>query len=126
MGRRTLVVAHTIMLAAALVVVVATWHASDWQPIGLVLFLAGLAIASDAMAIKTASMRLTGSFIAIVLAMVLLGPAPAVAIGLLTIAVDVPRLKDRPAALLGNASTFAVFPLAGGLAARALNLDEVE
>jgi putative nucleotidyltransferase with HDIG domain len=28
--------------------------------------------------------------------------------------------------LLANASTFAVFPLAGGLAARALNLDEVE
>jgi putative nucleotidyltransferase with HDIG domain len=126
MGRRTLVVAHSIMLAAALAVVVSTWHASDWQPIGLVLFLAGLAVASDAMAIETASMRLTGSFIAIVLAMVLLGPSPAVAIGLLTVAVDVPRLKARPSALMANASTFAVFPLVGGLAARALDLGAVE
>jgi putative nucleotidyltransferase with HDIG domain len=123
MGRRTLVVAQTIMLAAALVVVAATWHASDWQPIGLVLFLAVLAVASDAMAIETSSMRLTGSFIAIVLAAVLLGPSPAVVIGLLTVAVDVPRLKARPSALMANASTFAVFPLAAGLSARALELD---
>lgn len=126
MGRRTLVAAQSIMLTTALVVVVLTSHAADWQPAGLVAFLAILAIASDAMAIETASMRLTGSFIAIVLAMVLLGPAPAVAIGLLTVAVDVPRLKDRPTALLANASTFAVFPLAGGLMARALKLDTVD
>jgi putative nucleotidyltransferase with HDIG domain len=126
MGRRTLVVAQSIMLTAALAVVVLTSHVSDWQPAGLVAFLACLAIASDAMAIETASMRLTGSFIAIVLAMVLLGPAPAVAIGLLTVAVDVPRLKDRPSALLANASTFAVFPLVGGLMARALKLDSVD
>lgn len=122
MGRRTLVAAQTIMLTTALVVVVLTSRAADWQPAGLVAFLAMLAVASDAMAIETASMRLTGSFIAIVLAMVLLGPAPAVAIALLTVAVDVPRLKDRPSALIGNASTYAVFPLIGGLAARAFNL----
>ncbi len=122
MGRRTLVAVQSIMLTTALVVVVLTSHASDWQPAGLVAFLAVLAVASDAMAIETASMRLTGSFIAIVLAMVLLGPAPAVAIALLTVAVDVPRLKDRPSALIGNASTYAVFPLLGGLVARAFNL----
>jgi putative nucleotidyltransferase with HDIG domain len=126
MGRRTLVVAQSMMLTTALVVVVLTWRASDWDPIGLVAFLAALAIASDAMAIETASMRLTGSFIALVLAMVLLGPSPAVAIGLLTVAVDVPRLKDRPTALLANASTFAVFPLVGGLAARGLNLGDAD
>src|SRR5690348_9596570 len=118
MGRRTLVVTQSLMLAAALVAAVVTWRASDWEPIGLVAFLAVLAIASDAMAIETSSMRLTGSFIAIVLAMVLLGPSPAVAIGLLTVAVDVPRLKSRPSALVANASTFAVFPIVGGLAAR--------
>jgi putative nucleotidyltransferase with HDIG domain len=123
MGRRTLVAAQTLMLATAMVVVVLTSRDSDWQPAGLVAFLAILAVASDAMAIETSSMRLTGSFIAIVLAMVLLGPAPAVAIALLTVAVDVPRLKDRPSALIGNASTYAVFPLLGGLAARAFNLD---
>ena len=55
--------------------------------------------------------------------MVVLGPAPAVAIGLLTVATDARPLRDKPAALLSNASTFAVFPLAGGLAARALHVD---
>ena len=79
MGRRTLVAAQSIMLTTALVVVVLTSHAADWQPAGLVAFLAILAIASDAMAIETASMRLTGSFIAIVLAIV--GSAAGFAIG---------------------------------------------
>jgi putative nucleotidyltransferase with HDIG domain len=123
MGRRTLVVTHGLLLAASLAGVALTSRASDWDPAGLVVLLTALAIASDAMAIETASMRLTGSFIALVLAMVVLGPAPAVAIGLLTVATDARRLRDKPAALLSNASTFSVFPLAGGLAARALHVD---
>ncbi len=123
MGRRTLVVTHGVLLAASLAGAVLTSRASDWDPVGLVVLLAALAIASDTMAIETASMRLTGSFIALVLAMVVLGPAPAVAIGLLTVATDAPRLRGKPAALLSNASTFSVFPLAGGLAARALNIE---
>jgi putative nucleotidyltransferase with HDIG domain len=125
MGRRTLVAVQSIMLTTALVVVVLTSRESDWQPAGLVAFLAVLSVAADAMAIETASMRLTGSFIAIVLAQVLLGPAPAVAIALVTVAVEWPRLRNRPAALIANASAYAIFPLIGGLAARALNLQGV-
>jgi putative nucleotidyltransferase with HDIG domain len=126
MGRRTLVAAQTVLLVASLAIVGLTSHASDWQPAELVVLLAALAIASDAMAIETASMRLTGSFIALVLAMVLLGPAPAVAIGLLTVAIDARRLRGKPALLLANASTFTVFPLAGGLGARALGLEDAD
>ena len=43
---------------------------------------------SDALSIETRGQRLSGSFIALVLAMAFLGPAPAVAIALLTIGVD--------------------------------------
>jgi putative nucleotidyltransferase with HDIG domain len=123
MGRRTLAVAQIALLASSLVVVVTTTHASDWQPTGLVVLLAGIAIASDAMAIETKSLRLTGSFVALVLAMALLGPAPAVAIGLLTVIPDAIRLRSQPALVLANVSAYATFPLAGALAVRALHLD---
>ena len=53
MGRRTLVVAQIALLATSLVVVVTTSRASDWTPVGLVVLLAGIAVASDAMAIET-------------------------------------------------------------------------
>ena len=123
MGRRTLAVAQIALLASSLVVVVTSTHASDWQPTGLVVLLAGIAIASDAMAIETKSLRLTGSFVALVLAMALLGPGPAVAIGLLTVIPDAIRLRSQPALVLANVSAYATFPLAGALAVRALHLD---
>lgn len=126
MGRRTLAVAQIALLATSLVVVVVTTHASDWEPTGLVILLAGIAVASDAMAIETKAMRLTGSFVALVLAMALLGPGPAVAIGLLTVIPDAIRLRSRPALVLANVSAYATFPLAGGLAVRALDLDAAD
>ena len=49
---------HGLLLAASLAGAVVTSRASDWDPAGLVVLLAALAIASDAMAIETASMRL--------------------------------------------------------------------
>ncbi|MCW2984642.1 MAG: hypothetical protein JWR63_2212 [Conexibacter sp.] len=126
MGRRTLAVAQIALLASSLVVVVATARASDWSPLGLVVLLAGIAVASDAMAIETKALRLTGSFVALVLAMALLGPGPAVAIGLLTVIPDAIRLRSRPALVLANVSAYATFPLIGGLAVRALNLADAD
>jgi putative nucleotidyltransferase with HDIG domain len=123
MGRRTLVAAQIAMLASSLVVVAATSRAADWQPVELVVLLAALAVASDAMAIETKALRLTGSFVALVLAMALLGPGPAVAIGLLTIGVDAVRLRTAPGFVLTNVAAYATFPLIGGLAVRALHLD---
>jgi putative nucleotidyltransferase with HDIG domain len=122
MGRRTLVAAQTLLFATSLAIVALSSRASDWHPVEIVVLLAALAVASDATAIVTASMRLTGSFIALVLAMVLLGPAPAVAIGLLTIGVDAVRMRTPWSSVLTNVAAYATFPLAGGLAARALDL----
>jgi putative nucleotidyltransferase with HDIG domain len=126
MGRRTLVVAQVALLASSLAGAVMTSRASDWTPIVLLLVLAVLAVVSDAMAIETKVLRLSGSFISLVLAMALLGPAPAVAIGVLTIAVDCLRLRLRPTEALSNICAYAVFPLAGGLAVRALHLDDTD
>jgi putative nucleotidyltransferase with HDIG domain len=126
MGRRTLVVAQIALLASSLVVVVLSTRASDWHPTGLVVLLAGIAVASDAMAIETKAMRLTGSFVALVLAMALLGPGPAVAIGLLTVIPDAIRLRSQPHLVLANVSAYATFPLIGGLAVRLLGLDDLD
>jgi putative nucleotidyltransferase with HDIG domain len=126
MGRRTLAVVQITLLATSLVVVVATSRASDWQPVELVVLLAAIAVASDAMAIETKALRLTGSFVALVLAMALAGPGPAVAIGLLTVVPDAIRLRTTPALVLANVSAYATFPVIGGLAVRALDLDAAD
>ncbi|WP_272474203.1 HD domain-containing phosphohydrolase [Baekduia alba] len=104
----------------------ATSRISDWQPITLVLFLAGIAIASDVMAIETKTLRMTGSFIALVLAMALLGPGPAVAIGLLTIAIAALRDKTGPMVVFTNVVAYATFPLIGGLAVRVLDIGSAD
>lgn len=83
-------------------------------------------MASDAMAIETKALRLTGSFVALVLAMALLGPGPAVAIGLLTIGIDAVRLGTAPGFVLTNVAAYSTFPLIGGLAVRALDLDNAD
>jgi putative nucleotidyltransferase with HDIG domain len=126
MGRRTLVVAQVALLTASVVGAVMTSRAGDWTPIVMVVVLAALAVVSDAMAIETKVLRLSGSFISLVLAMALLGPAPAVMIGLLTVTVDRKRHHLRWWEALSNIAAYAAFPLVGGLLFRAMNLDDAE
>jgi putative nucleotidyltransferase with HDIG domain len=97
----------------------ASSRADDWSPIGLVALLIGISIASDALGVETRGMRLSGSFIAIVLAMALLGPAPAVAIALATIAVDTLRARPPAVGVAVNFATHATYPLIGALLVRA-------
>jgi putative nucleotidyltransferase with HDIG domain len=122
MGRRILVTAHVVLLAASLVGAVVTSRASDWDPVTLVLLLTVLSLISEAMTVETRGLRLSGAFISTVLAMTLCGPAPAVAIAVLSILPDFRRpLPFR--LILANLTTFATFPLVGGLLARAMDLD---
>ena len=107
--------AHLVMLGAAAGVAASASVATDWQPIELVLLLFVLSVGSEALTVEVKRVRMSGSFLAIVLAMALLGPAPAVAIGVGSAVVDA-LLEWRgwlPAAV--NAATYAVFPLVGAL-----------
>jgi putative nucleotidyltransferase with HDIG domain len=79
-----------------------------------------LAIATEAITVQLGNLRLSVSFIALALAMVLLGPAPAVAMGLTASFIDCVRTRKRPLPFVSNLATFACFPLVGGLLARAL------
>ena len=113
-GKRLLGV-EAVILLGTLVAAAATSDASDWQPLGLVAVLLGFAIVSDVIAIQHTSQRVTGAFLAIVLATVLCGPAPAVLIGVVSVLID--SLRNRLAAhkVVTNTATYAAIPLLVGL-----------
>ncbi len=110
----------TVAQACALVVAVAvgvlTADAADWD-LALLGILLAFSIFSDLTAISTSSrVKLSGSFLPIVLAMALLGGPPAAVIGVVSILVG--TLVNQRNALhffLNNLLTYTVFPLAGGL-----------
>jgi putative nucleotidyltransferase with HDIG domain len=93
---------------------------SDWQPLPLVVLLATLAIASHLFPFETGNVRICGSFMSLVLAMTLLGPTPAVAIGLTAVVVDAARCRPDRGILLLDLAAYAAFPLVGGVLLEAL------
>jgi putative nucleotidyltransferase with HDIG domain len=88
---------------------------ADWQPLPLVLLLFSLAVVSDTLTVEFRGVRVSGSFLAIVLAMVLLGPAPAAAMGASASLIDAILSRRTWNGGLNNVLTWAAFPLVGGL-----------
>ncbi len=114
--KRTLVVAgEGTLLTASLAGAVLLSTADQWQPPELVGLLAVLAWGSDFLTLETKRARISGSFLGLVLAMALLGPSPAVAIGLGCALVDALHARTRGISLLANAATYTFFPLLGGI-----------
>ena len=115
--------AQTAVLFTAVVVAVLSSEAADWHPIALVLVLSALAVASDVMIVEVRGLRVSGAFFSVVLAMVLLGPAPAVAIGLGT-TLAYAAISRRPFQnVLTDSAVWAVFAAVGGLMSEALARD---
>jgi putative nucleotidyltransferase with HDIG domain len=117
--RRLFWTAECLVLAGT--VAAAAWfsHPQEWHPLLLVALLLTLALAGQYLGITIRGQLLSASFIALVLAMSLLGPTPAVAFGLAAM-VMTSALRRLPLELwLNNLVTFALFPLAGGLLVRA-------
>src|SRR3954454_24650781 len=113
-GRRALISGiHLAMLLAAGLVALATTEARDWTPIELVLLLLVLAIGSDALTIEFRGIRISGSFLALVLAMALLGPAPAAAIGVIATLIDALFFRRPWHRNLMNLAVWASFPIIG-------------
>jgi putative nucleotidyltransferase with HDIG domain len=122
--RSTLLIAvEGIVLGAAVVVATLTSPASDWEPLALVGLLLALALATDLFAVSYGGQRISGSFLALVLAMSLLGPAPATAIGIASVLFDHLRARNPLPLLLANLTAFAVFPLVGALIVQAADID---
>jgi putative nucleotidyltransferase with HDIG domain len=105
-------------MALAAAIAVGIWRAPqcDWD-LGLFAVLLVFSIFSDITAVPTESkLKVSGSFLALVVAMVFLGGTPAALIGVATIGAGWLRWRDEPHYLLNNVLTYAVFPLLGGIA----------
>ncbi len=105
---------QTTVLAAAAVIAAATSDPTDWE-VGLTLLLLAFAIAGEISEVATRSVHLSASFLAIVLAAILLGPAPAGAIAVVVMAWDAQRRGQRLRRMLSNFSTYGCVVLAAGL-----------
>ena len=90
--------------------------ASQWEPLPLVGLLALLVLGADILVLDAKRFRIGGSFTGLVLAMALLGPAPAALLGFASALVDALRRRVRGTYLLNNLLTYTTFPLLGGVA----------
>jgi putative nucleotidyltransferase with HDIG domain len=123
--RRLTPVAEAALLGGSTVGIVLAWRGSDWNPFGLWLLLLVIALLSDYLAISvTSNSRISASFIAIVLAMALLGPGSAAAPGLATTPATPPPQRHRRSNdyILADLTAWAAFPLIGGLLVRAAGI----
>src|SRR5919198_877094 len=104
------------LLALVGAVAVAVLGEANWN-VALFAVLLVFSVVSDVTAADTSSsVKISGSFLSLVLAMVFLGGPPAAVIGVTTIAVGWFRWRDQPHFLLNNLVAYAWFPLLGGLA----------
>jgi putative nucleotidyltransferase with HDIG domain len=109
------VIGELVMLAGSVVAAVLLSTADQWRPPELVGLLAVLVVGSDFLTLQAKRFRISGSFLGLVLTMAVLGPAPAVALGLACASVDAFRGRTRGSYLLSNLATYAFFPLLGGV-----------
>ncbi|MGP8242867.1 MAG: HD-GYP domain-containing protein [Solirubrobacteraceae bacterium] len=112
--------AEALVLVCALGAAAWLSRAQEWSPLLLVGLLLVLSLGGQRLVFTVRGQHLSAGFVAQVLAMSLLGPAPAVAIALAA-ALFISIGRQLPlSAWLNNLATFAVFPLIGGLLAKAL------
>jgi putative nucleotidyltransferase with HDIG domain len=118
---RALLAGQAALTAGSVIAAILLSDAGDWHPLPLLLLLLALAVVSETFRLETKTFNISAAFLALVLAMVLLGPTPAAVIGVIVTGVD--ALRRRPAwrHVLTNVSTYAFFPLVGGALFEALD-----
>jgi putative nucleotidyltransferase with HDIG domain len=115
--RPTRIAIAGMFVALATAAAIGIWRAPEcnWN-LGLLAVLLVFSIFSDLTAVRAESkLLISGSFLALVVAMVFLGGAPAALIGVATIFAGWLRWRDEWHYLLNNVVTYAVFPLVGGI-----------
>ena len=111
---------EALLLAGAIGGAVLLSHGNEWQPLPVVALVGGLALGAEWFTVTTRSGVFSASMVALVMAMALLGPAPAVAAGLVAMIVSSGVRRLSASRWLNNLSTFAFFPFAGALTVRLL------
>jgi putative nucleotidyltransferase with HDIG domain len=112
--------AESVLLAAAVGTAILTSQAQEWSSLPLVALLLSLALIGQRLSVTLRNQQVTATFLALVLAMSLLGPAPAVLFGIVAVVPSSALRRIPLSAWLNNLTTYAVFPLVGGLMIRAL------
>ena len=116
-----LMILWSVVLAGSIAAIVLLSTEEQWEEYDLVGLLAVLVIGSELLTLRAKRFRISGSFLGFVLAMALLGPAPAGAMGIACAAADAIRGRTRGLYLLNNLATYAFFPIFGALVYKALS-----
>jgi putative nucleotidyltransferase with HDIG domain len=114
-AERALVCGQVALLGASMLAGVLLSREADWSPISIFILLFVLAVLSEPFRLDTKNFYVTTSFLALVLAMTLLGPTPASVLGVLIMLINAARRSAPLRPTLANVSTYAAFPLVGGV-----------
>jgi signal transduction histidine kinase len=109
------VLGRAVATAVIVAMAAATSERADWQPVGLLLTLAIGTLVADAASVAARRIRLSAGLMVQTTAMALLGPAPAVAIGMLSTAVESRLNRVSPASAMNNLVVFSLLGLVGGV-----------
>jgi len=121
LDRRNLYIASQwVLLGVALAGAVVSSRAADWRPLELLILLLVLGVVGERLAVTVGNQSLSASFIALVLAMTLLGPAPAALIGGLAVLVDSGMRRPPRIQVLTNLATYLACLVSGAVVARLL------
>src|SRR4051794_11614503 len=110
-----IVVGQLAALAVAVLLAVATGADSTWDPIELVGLLLVLSVGSEILTVQIRGLNISGAFIALVLAMALLGPVPAAFIGAISALIDSRLRHCTWSGLFTNVVTYATFSVVGAV-----------
>jgi putative nucleotidyltransferase with HDIG domain len=111
----------TAVIVAAGIAAVLSSRAADWTPVTLLGVLFVFATGSELLVVRVRGLRLSGSFVSFVLAMALLGPAPAAALAVGAALVDAVVSRPALAGAIVNVATYATFSVLGGFAMNAFS-----
>jgi putative nucleotidyltransferase with HDIG domain len=116
--RRIYIPGQVVLLLTAIGATMITYRSADWRPIPLLVLLMGLAVLGEWFTLSIGNQNLSASFIALVLAMTLLGPTQAVTIGVIAVSFDLLHRREPAEAWPTNLAAYASSLALGGLISR--------
>jgi putative nucleotidyltransferase with HDIG domain len=118
--RRLLLAAEVLLLVGTIAAAAWLSRPEEWSPPLLVGLVLALAVSGEWFSVEISDGQQNAAVVALILAMSLLGPAPAAACGIAAM-IPVSAKRRLPATQwLSNLSSFAAAPFVGGLMVRAL------
>lgn len=113
--KRALVAANCLVFTTSVLLAIAVRDMGTWDPAVFLLLLATVLLAELLPVETTFKVSMSASALGFLLAMCLLGPLPAVAIGVISTVFDGVRHRSRFSAFASNLAGFTAFPLLGAL-----------